>query len=284
MRISKLIPILCIALLAFTAGNGRKHKTGWEKEHLQGKVKSWKSTKYNAVDNSGHIVKGDTLKQESFFQFDENGNEVQADEKYPLKHESYKTVSTYNDKGELMESKQLDNYTDSNTMTYHTINKYDENGNNVEEDTYMNGEKGSYMRTMFKYNSNGDFLEYNIMGVGDTSNVIEGCKYDDKGNMLEWDGYNDDGKIDGKRVNKYNDNGIITETIMYWTDSLRLTGNGKYDEHGNMLGWVEYNSDGSIKVKSEYKNEYDKTGNKIKEIEVANGRPSTYTEYEIVYY
>ena len=74
--------------------------------------------------------------------------------------------------------------------------------------------------------------------------------------------------------NKYNaDDGSLIESITY-----------KYDDKGNEIENSKFNADGYLKMKFNYKFNYDKNNNWINKIIVLDGIPYNITEREIVYY
>src|ERR1700722_12898050 len=141
-----IILFICIALLSFTGVS--KHKTGWEKLNLKGKVKTYKVLSYNIVVKGSDISKGDSLKSEKDYTFDATGNIIEQDD-----NKKYKTTSVFNNKGECVKTIQEDNYTATNKNTYTVTYIYDAKANMVEEDENMGG--GRPTRRLFKYDSSG---------------------------------------------------------------------------------------------------------------------------------
>ena len=83
--------------------------------------------------------------------------------------------------------------------------------------------------------------------------------YNEKGNKIEENWYNSDGRLHSKYTYKY-------------------------DEKGNMIEENWYESDGSLYEKHTYKYEYDKNNNWTQRIEYKNTIPHRITEKIIEYY
>ncbi|HTB06865.1 MAG TPA: hypothetical protein VK806_07935 [Bacteroidia bacterium] len=276
-----LISLLSLALLSFTGGS--KHKTGWEKLNLKGKVKTYRELTYNVVVNGSDVFKGDSLKYEKDYTFDANGNIIEQDENTPG-GEKYKTVSVFNSKGQCIKTVQEDNYTPTNKNTYSTEYKYDLNGNKIEEDEHMNSERG-YTRTIYKYDSSASqALFYFIMGSD--SNKQGKLRYDNKGNLIEEDMYDlQSGKLEMKTTNTYDTLIKSTEVVDYSSEgTVEKRQVRKCDMHGNVYECTDYYPDGKVMNKWENKIEYDKLGNMVKQVVYKNNWPVEYTVFEIAFY
>jgi hypothetical protein len=84
-------------------------------------------------------------------------------------------------------------------------------------------------------------------------------KYDEKGNKIEENIYNDDGSLAFKKTYKY-------------------------DEKGNKIESNKYNADGSLSPKYTITYKYDIMGNWIKQTTIKDGKPTQLSERVIEYY
>ena len=109
--------------------------------------------------------------------------------------------------------------------------------------------------------------------------------YDKKGNIIEWNSYNSDGRLQYKYTYKYDKKGNKIEFNSYDSDG-RLGGKYtyKYDEKGNKIEENSYDSDGRLDPKWTYKYEFDKQGNWINRIDFKNAIPTNFVEREYEYY
>ena len=68
------------------------------------------------------------------------------------------------------------------------------------------------------------------------------------------------------------------------TDSLNYKNTYKYDDKGNEIEENDFKSDGTLDYEFNYKYDYTKTGNWIKETEFINDKPKNIITREINYY
>jgi hypothetical protein len=162
------------------------------------------------------------------------------------------------------------------------IYKVDDKGNRIEVDSYWGNKYSLKYKTLIKYN--------------------------DKGLETENANYNGKGKPGYKLVSIYDDKGNETEHEFYICDSLKSKSTWTYDEKGNQLVGRTYKKDGTLESsrwnkyddKSNliesvtsgsshkyygncYQN-YDKEGNWLRDLYLADGKPGTITERVIEYY
>ena len=149
-----------------------------------------------------------------------------------------------------------------------------------------NPKKGIKTETILKYEYEEKFGELEV--------ILEGkyiYKYDSNGNQIEWSMYNSDGSFFSKTIYKYDSNGNEIESSRYDSDgSLLWKTISQYDSNGNEIEWSWYNSDGSLEEKNIYK--YDSKNRTIEliiyEYESRLGelqeRPIIKTTYEYVEY
>ena len=108
--------------------------------------------------------------------------------------------------------------------------------------------------------------------------------YNEKGNKIEENYYNSNGRLYSKTTYKYDEKGNMIEDNFYDSDdgSLIYKNTYKYDEKGNIIEENHYDSNG--RLDSKYTYEYDKNNNWTQRIEYKNTIPHRITERIIEYY
>ena len=114
------------------------------------------------------------------------------------------------------------------------------------------------------FNEKGNKLEENWFNPDGRLDFKWTYKYDDKGNKIELNSFNHDGSLDSKFTFKYDDKGNQIELNWFNPDGrLDFKWTYKYDDKGNQIEENGFNSDGRLSFKSTYK--YDDKGNKIEQ-------------------
>ena len=139
------------------------------------------------------------------------------------------------------------------------------------------------------FNEKGNKLEENWFNPDGRLDFKWTYKYDDKGNQIEENGFNSDGRLSFKSTYKYDDKGNKIEQNSFNPDgSLGSKYTYKYDDKGNKIEENSFNPDGSLYYKATYKYTYDQQGNWTQQItyKVKNGveKPSQIVERTIEYY
>ncbi len=240
--------ILLIAFIVIFGCKDQKIKNDLSEQNISESVSSIKTSRYNADEKFGEIVKSDFLSSEEIF-FNSMGNI----ERKLFKSNFYnqEEINFYDNKGFRVRQ----NSKSSNSGTYVTIYKY-EYGLNNEQNTLDSIGK-LYTKTKFIYDDDGNLSkEFVYDGDGSTLYTAE-FKYDKDNNVIEVLNLNGNGKK-------------VFHTTM------------TYDEHGNQITSVESNNRGETsKVLSKYT--FDQNGNWIKEIVYKNDQLKLYIEREINY-
>ena len=139
------------------------------------------------------------------------------------------------------------------------------------------------------FNEKGNKLEENWFNPDGRLDFKWTYKYDDKGNQIEENGFNSDGRLSFKSTYKSDDKGNKIEQNSFNPDgSLGSKYTYKYDDKGNKIEENSFNPDGSLYYKATYKYTYDQQGNWTQQItyKVKNGveKPSQIVERTIEYY
>ena len=134
------------------------------------------------------------------------------------------------------------------------------------------------------YNEKGNKIEENYYNSNGRLYSKTTYKYDEKGNMIEDNFYDsDDGSLIYKNTYKYDEKGNKIEEYHYDEDGkFNYKYTYKYNEKGNMIEKNNYDSNGRLDYKYTY--EYDKNNNWTQRIEYKNTIPHRITERIIEYY
>ena len=95
-------------------------------------------------------------------------------------------------------------------------------------------------------------------------------KYDENGNIIEYNHYKSDGSLNRKRTYKYDENGNIIESNDILNESYDRTLIIRYDKNVNNIEWSWHGSDGYSSEKNTAR--YDENGNIIEENEFWQGK------------
>jgi hypothetical protein len=200
----------------------------------------------NAIENALYDANSKLI-EKSLFKYDDNGNQIEEDCYNADDRLTDKWFSKYDDKGNQIESLKYDV---SDKLIGKHLNKYDDNGNQIEHVVYDG----------YKWYDD-HLIEHVRFRVTKSSS-----KYDNKGNEIETIHYDDDGKLWGKKLNKYANNDNLIESLRTFYDhDGKLTGKCLYNyyDKGNRLESFYYDADGKLINKGLCKYKYDEKGNLI---------------------
>ncbi|MCW3072768.1 MAG: hypothetical protein JWO44_2658 [Bacteroidetes bacterium] len=249
----KIFLLLLIPLLV-SLTPGRQKKNDLAEMNLQGKVKTIKEVRYEAIEKSGKVEKGRYVGWAHFYTFNEKGNKQEETLANPDGSEGSKAVYSYDKKGNKTE---VNAFQPNGSANLKITSKYDSKGFETERTVTDLTGGGDNWYTTYKYDSEGRKTEEAILHLdGDPSKIL--YKYDEKGNMIE----SNQLQADGSPIYKYN---------------------YKYDDKGNkteMMNTVE----GILRNTFTYRYEFDQTGNWIKEFDSEKGKVLFVVEREIAYY
>jgi hypothetical protein len=275
------------------------------------------AVKFNAVrsiykyDDQGNLTgkndyKADgSLDDSSFYKVDSKGSRVDY---YTYKADGVlesHTVSEYNIHGDLIELTEYvkDKFKSRTTYTY------DSNGNETDEVGF--GEDGKIKwKEVLSYDESGRLTEVVDYKEDDSFDARFTYRYDTRGNLAEETEYHSDTSSLNKRtttkydlkgepveINHFNQHGRLINQIkvdnfgLHFTDIaynpdgvLKSVISRKYDDKANEIEDDRFFTKDSVRVKYNYKFEYDKTGNWTKNTTSKNGKPIQLTERQIEYY
>ncbi len=155
------------------------------------------------------------------------------------------------------------------------LTTYNEDGNTTEVTTFK--EDGSVLvKATYLYDGQGRNVgieSHGSLGQGkDEKTYKQKVVYtlDERGNRVEEVGYQTDGTLSHRRVNRYDAKGNKVEDTFYSWNGYR---NGKtlstYDDRGHELTQISYNADDSVSYKTV--NTYDARGNKTERVHYIGG-------------
>jgi hypothetical protein len=146
---------------------------------------------------------------------------------------------------------------DSTSRVLDVITFYDNKGKIIERKNCNIYKKTSFYKTTFKYNENGDPIEYILYKntYKDTAVSIRSYyKYNDSRRLKEIEDYDSNGDLNKKFIYEYNEAGIQIEKQEVDKDgSLRYKFLYKYDAKRNLTDVIQYHSSGSFYEQKSYK-------------------------------
>ena len=217
--------------------------------NLNGKVKSFRSTKFLAIDNFSVIVNGKENKflyiEEYLFNLD--GSKIERNDYLP--DGTHTTRTTYLYKNNRLA--EHNNY-DAQGVLY-GIGSYEYNDDNKLIKLMDKTTDGRINWTKsYQYDSNGNLIETNRSKIKNIIETEEKFSYDEKGNVIE-SNYFKSKEFISKNVYKYNEDNDIVE-LTYGKGNI-YTYKYKYDFKGNWIKKIVFlnkNPSGVLTRKIEY--------------------------------
>jgi YD repeat-containing protein len=248
---------------------------------------------YNVYDKAGHLVDQNefyadkTPKWHCLYKYDNNYKPQEWDLNIYDDDLNTQTTFKYDGRGNKTEEVTADS---TGKPMGRTAYKYDDKGNELEADIYdMVGKLKQILS--YQYDRRGFQISYSEKSPdGEVFSKLT-CAYDDNGNKTGGADYSSDTDMENKWVQKNDAMGRRTETDYFLPDDELLERRTiTYDAQGFPVEYITYKKDGSMQEEKSYsyKNEYDKTGNIIRQTEIRwkGGKriPVTYAEYMVTYY
>ena len=185
------------------------------------------------------------------------------------------TQYEYDIDGYLYATREYD--ADSPAGCYEYI--YDSMGNEIEYNWVgVDGTREHY--TFWDYDENGNLVkETSVNLYGDDNIVTYENETDGQGNLISSTGYFNTGEVSGKSNYEYFESGAVKKENRYMEDGT-LKEELFYDEHGNMLE-DKYYENGELYIHTVFAYEYDENGNKTKRISLSDESQQevTYVNY-----
>jgi hypothetical protein len=289
--------------------NKANHENDLLKNQLTGKVKSVRTTTYDAIEVSGAINAGDFESQE-YVLFNREGFYI---ERYSCNWDGSidrRDTFGYDSAGNLTEVRSYNS--DSSILRKRTY-RYDIRGNQIEElsdgyteilgdsvdqRTYEYNDKGwvtarcDYFKEslnekrIYEYDQHGNDTTMRVLGAKGNLVKKRTQKYDKSGDINEVAWYNSEGRLTLRAIYKRNRRGKVMEHVTYDSfGNLKSKNTYDYDEQGNLTR-LNFHTPGFEQWDTEYtaQFEYDAKGNWILEVEFVDGEPSAYIKREIGYY
>ena len=243
----------------------------------------------NLVEENRYI-EGGLLNNKYKYKYDDNGNKIEQSRYYYENRHYDKNGNkiTKQKVDSLIIEKNLE-YNKEGELTYKYKFKYDDNGNLIEQNSYVyyfnandvRIEQLDVKKINFKYDDNGNQIEHNSY-----------CGFDSFG--VDYDVYYSDFFCRKFKFN-YNDNGNqIEQYVFYESGELEESKSFKYDDNGNMIELKGENPNtDNLKYKSSYEYKFDDKENWIQKTIFKESNQSLYypryntsyiIEREIEYY
>jgi len=266
-------------------------KNDLQKNNLKGRVKNITEHCYYAKEKNGKLKKL-KLSYWVIYKYDSLGNQLLESEYDNEGFYDGDTTNTtyrykYDTKRNIIEKYQgNDSLFQDSEIKF--ICKYDINRRKIEEDNYWNLTLD--FKLFFKYDTKGNMTEEDDYENGNLLVDKMLYSYDSIGNMIEEIhftfpsevGYKKKGE--DKNFFKYDSNRNLIELFSCNLKDTFLEYSKKYDNKNNQIKYTVYNENNTFQSSTEYKYDYDKTGNWIREIDFEHNKPTMITERVIEYY
>src|ERR1019366_5595022 len=158
----------------------------------------------------------------------------------------FKITYKYDEKGNEIEENSYGS--DENLISKMTY-EYNNEGNAIESNRY-NIDGSLAQRFVFKYNEQGKVSERNDYNADGSLDHKSTFKYNEEGKVIEKNNYYSDGSLDDKMMYNYNAEGIVIENIYFETGRKKsvLKFNYQFDKHGNWIIKNKYLDDKPIQI------------------------------------
>jgi len=273
-----LLLVLCTTL-AF--GQRQQRETDWDKDGLQGKVKSIAVKEYIATsdsiqrdepiesivkhyDESGYLTEvkefgilGEIIQRQVFVytQKRDQCEEILYDEEEKL---SEKTITKLNPYGYPMQSKTMDNH---GNLQQKMVYEYD--GNRLVQQSRYNSKGKPLEKNYYRYNEKGVLYQY--IGFNEFENKKILYKYDVNKNPIELMIYDSKTNVFLEKVTQQFDSRKNIIEVNYYDEkgSIKSVVSNKYDEKGNQTEYIVWDSNKNIQEMFTFVYQYDKNNNWI---------------------
>lgn len=264
-----------------------KVKSVKEYSYPDGKKEN-KITKYSLMiyNKDGYMTEkskyiNDTMDEKTVFFCNRWGKVTERDEYYKGDYVKNQSYYSFDDKGNCIKT---DNNDGNDNILSQSFYKYDDKENLIEQiDT--NRKYGEQIRTM-EYDAKGNMIKLSLFTGGEWYNY-EIYQYDERGNRIDIKIYiTKDNSLDGHYSYKYDKDNNLIEYVYYgtFTDGKEVE-TFQYDKYGNEISDVKI-STGDDKPSKEltttYK--YDASGNWIQMTLHKKNKPDIIFERVIEYY
>ena len=289
---------------------GNRVVTDWETDGLKGRVKKmhmygppheefsdeWVPINSKEYDTSGFVTgiwsygTSGRMTYATLYEYDSEHKLVKEERHvfFQLVNLLSEAIYAYDREGKL--TKQIyrcfaecnDSGQEEVTLTSY---KYDRKGQLIEEVSLDSSQGKQVCKFTHQYDENGNMTETTAYGEEDKPTGRTTDKYDDKLRKVEECIYNQNGRLSTKTTYEYNADGRLALELKY-NSGGELCGKyaHKYNSSGNEVE-TTIEQLGPFKFTTKIRYEYDKQGNKTKEMEVKeDGKTEETFRYEYDYY
>lgn len=215
-------------------------------------------SKYDSNNNCLESISYDSdgnITDSSEYEFDDNGNEIKETYVSTFEYDgtsmTFKGVFEYEYDDKNRKTKQTIYDEDGTTVTNIYEYAYDSAGNQITETQY-NADGSILSVTNKEYDSDNNLMKDTASGVDGTEFMSQEYEYDDRGNMVK------------KTSNYYNlgsnslveyeydaDDRLVKQTS-YSNGAIECISSMEYDDYGNNIKIIDYNSDETLSSIVEY--------------------------------
>lgn len=197
-----------------------KIETDWQKQNLNGKVKSIYTRGYNAEEKYGEYVKTEWIRNDDFdifihddykTIFNTNGFETLSESYYSNGKTFSQSIKTYSSSDKILRENSFSEfYGRTENITNYT---YNEEGLLIEKITYK-GDGTIESKVGFKYDENEVLIE-ELNGINTDDETLIKYTYDSESRVIEINSYeNSNGKLNSRELSTYNDELLINHKAL----------------------------------------------------------------------
>ena len=267
MKSASLILILILQFNILFAQNNQQ--TSWEQASLKGKVKSVREITYSASANEGKIIRGEvkTGAKNAFTAYNSKGYQTELANYKPDGTLEWRYTSEYDKENKLAFEKTYNSddslilkavyhYQDGNisrgycykaedNLFEHWIYFYNERKNLIKQVGYK--DTSIFTTWRFSYDEQDRLISKTIYNPNDSLVFTWTCRFEISGERYE----EQDHQPFGKQVNKFNSDGLCTESTLYFGE--KSIGSEdiftyKYDSKGNWTECLSYRDETLILI------------------------------------
>jgi len=273
--------LICGAMFAVSADKETKpdgKKTDWERDGLNGKVKSLKTVSYTATIDSGQLRKGEIIEDKwgfnnTLIKINEKGNWTEYSSYKPDGENIRLEIVKYDSEGNPFERRDYNygniarrweftadkngniikalSFDTNDNLTAKSFYRFDENNYQIEAN-YYNANDSLISKSISNYDENGNLIESINYGSDRSITTKTLYKYDSLRNNAERTIYGFDENLIEKTIYEYNEKKLVTETNTFKTidnsNSKTTYEYKKYDAKDNWVKRVEYKDSVVVKI------------------------------------
>lgn len=189
-------------------------------------------------------------------------------------------VYTYDKAGNLIEKITLN---EVGSIDRKITNSYDKKNQLIQTSAYSNSSEELVLNDTkrFEFDTEGNKIKESYRSPEGDNRGSEEWKYNNKGNVIDWLTLTDSGEIEVRHTYVYNEQNTLLARKSFDSNEI-LIAEVIFNEFGQPLNLIRYDSDGSISRKAGF--EYDQFGNRTAELSYdPDGTKNVDVEYRYAY-